>query len=281
MTESQQIAPRILLTTDFSEASRRAFHHALAVALAKRARLTVLHTGSESRQDVPWEKFPGVRETLTRWGLLEEGAPRNAVADQLDLHVAKMAMRDDDPRQGITDYLRRHPTDLLVMATRGRRGWARIFNASVAETVAYNTRSNTLLLPVQSEGFVAAGSGQAGLRKVLCMLEPEGDSERMLGFLGGWLPAFGGGDAEILLARIAGERDEPMILPADGRLQWRQEVHEGTPIDVIMPLARSFEPDLLVISTQTLLTLRGRLRGSIADKVLRSLGIPMLTIPRA
>ena len=52
--------------------------------------------------------------------------PASAVSEILNIGVAKMAMRDDDPRQGITDYLRKHPTDLLVMATEGRTGLARL-----------------------------------------------------------------------------------------------------------------------------------------------------------
>ena len=33
--------------------------------------------------------------------------PRAAVAETLNVVVAKMSVRDDDPRQGITDYLRK------------------------------------------------------------------------------------------------------------------------------------------------------------------------------
>ena len=116
MQETQQITPRILVTTDFSPESELAFYHALAFAVARKARLTLLHTGPESRDTVPWGAFPGVRETLAAWGLLAEDAPRSAVSDSLHVGVAKMAIRDDDPRQGITDYLRKHPTDLLIMA---------------------------------------------------------------------------------------------------------------------------------------------------------------------
>ena len=69
MQETRQITPRITVTTDFSLESERAFFHALAFAVTKQARLTLLHTGSESRNSVPWERFPGVRETLAGWGL--------------------------------------------------------------------------------------------------------------------------------------------------------------------------------------------------------------------
>src|SRR6187402_2207906 len=67
--------------TDLSPASERAFAHALAVALVRRARLTILHVAPDDRPD--WDEFPAVRATLERWGLLEPGSSRGAVFDRL------------------------------------------------------------------------------------------------------------------------------------------------------------------------------------------------------
>jgi nucleotide-binding universal stress UspA family protein len=51
--------------TDLSAASQRAFAHALAVALVRRARLTLLHVDADDdRPD--WSEFPAVRTTLER-----------------------------------------------------------------------------------------------------------------------------------------------------------------------------------------------------------------------
>jgi len=58
--------------TDFSEASQVAFAHALAIALYRKARLTLLHVAPDLAED-DWRGFPPVRATLERWGLLEEG----------------------------------------------------------------------------------------------------------------------------------------------------------------------------------------------------------------
>ena len=55
--------------TDLSPASERAFAHALAIALVRRARLIILHVAADDRPD--WGEFPAVRGTLERWGLLE------------------------------------------------------------------------------------------------------------------------------------------------------------------------------------------------------------------
>ncbi len=280
LSDTQQITPRILVSTDFTADSERAFYHALAFAVARQARLTLLHTGSESRDDVPWERFPGVRETLTVWGLLADDAPRTAVLEQLNLGVAKMAMRDDDPRQGITDYLRKHPTDLLVMATKGRSGLARMFRSSVAETVTHQTNSYALMLPDQGKGFVDPANGQARLDRVLVVLDPYRDSRPAMAYLKQWLPALGANAAEILVVHTAGQPAETeLLLPQAGDQQWRQEIHNGTSADAAMEAAEAFQPDLVVMSTQGPLGLKARMRGSNAEKILRELHLPLLSIP--
>ena len=65
--------------TDFSPASERAFAHALAVAVLRRARLVILHVDADDRPD--WSEFPAVRTILERWGLLEPGSSRRFVLE--------------------------------------------------------------------------------------------------------------------------------------------------------------------------------------------------------
>jgi nucleotide-binding universal stress UspA family protein len=273
---SQQLTPRVLVTTDFSADSERAFYHALSIAVACQGWLTLLHTGSESRDQIAWERFPGVRETLSAWGLLPEDAPRAAVQEQLNLGVTKMAMRDDDPRQGITDYLRKHTTDLLVMATRGRTGFARMRRSSVAETVAYQSRAYSLLLPDKSAGFVDPQDGQARLQRVLCALDPDRDPRQALAFIRQWLPAMGGTDAEVLELRSGSQE---ILLPNDNAPRWRRQSAEVYSPETIIDVAAEFQPDLLIASTQGRIGLRARMQGSLIDRLLRELQLPLLSIP--
>jgi len=278
--ETQQITPRILVTTDFSPESELAFYHALAFAVARKARLTLLHTGPESRDTVPWGAFPGVRETLAAWGLLAEDAPRSAVSDSLHVGVAKMAIRDDDPRQGITDYLRKHPTDLLIMATEGRTGMARLINSSVAETVTQNTRSHTLMLPKNGRSLVDPSTGKTRLSRVVCALDPDRDPRPALAYLRQWLPAFGATQIDILMLHTGGQNEAPeLLLPQTAGLRWRSQVRRGEPVASIVAAADEMDAQLVVMNTRAPLGLRARMRGSRTDKVLRALHLPLLSIP--
>src|SRR3954464_1350530 len=58
----------ILHPSDFSEASRVAFAHALKAALIARATLPLVHVAPTAEAEESGD-FPGVRETLERWGL--------------------------------------------------------------------------------------------------------------------------------------------------------------------------------------------------------------------
>ncbi len=70
--------------SDFSEASEVAFVHALKIALVAGAKLTMLHV--EASPSAEWQDFPGVRDTLERWGLIPKGSPKSAVG-QLGIEV--------------------------------------------------------------------------------------------------------------------------------------------------------------------------------------------------
>ncbi len=110
----------ILHPTDFSLASDRAFAHALAIALLRQTELTILHVNPHQESNVDWKRYPSVRQTLERWGLLEVGSSRSAVFDQLQVKVRKMALRNSSPVIATTDFLCHEPADLIVLATEGR-----------------------------------------------------------------------------------------------------------------------------------------------------------------
>ena len=112
----------ILHPSDLSEASERAFAHALAIALVRQAQLSILHVGPVENS---WGSMPAVRGTLERWGLLDPDSPRYAVFQKLGIRVDKLAVRSRSPVATILEQLEERPTDLIVLATEGREGMPR------------------------------------------------------------------------------------------------------------------------------------------------------------
>jgi nucleotide-binding universal stress UspA family protein len=273
--------PRVLVPTDFSNSGEAAFVHGLRLAIAVEGRLTLLHCGAEGRDAVPWDRFPSVRGTLVRWGMVPPETTRAEVAARLNVDVVKMAVRDDDPRQGIIDYVRRNPSDLLALYSRGRAGMARLFNPSIAETVAFRSRTPALILPRGSEGFIDAATGTAGLSRVLCALEFGDDQRNALSFLAHWLPAAGSGGIEItLLQRSESERDSPPLLPKVARLSWQALYRPLDEIAAIVASARDVSAQLIVMNATRPSRLPGRVQGSRLDSVMRELGLPVLALPQ-
>jgi hypothetical protein len=110
MSASQEysvpIIASILHPSDFSVASEVAFAHALKAALIAKAQLTMMHVAPNMTAE--WTDFPGVRETLTRWGLLPPDSPRSAVP-ALGIDVRKVMAYDDDPVKSVLAFFDRHP----------------------------------------------------------------------------------------------------------------------------------------------------------------------------
>lgn len=277
MSDVRQIPPRILITTDFSDASRGAFFHALAITVARKARLTLLHTGPQRHRDIPWQRFPGVRDTLARWGILAPETSRNDVFEKLNINVTKVAMRDEDTCRSIVDYLRLYPTDLLVMASEGRRGLARLFKPSIARRVAERTRSHTLFMPKKTRGLVDDKTGRLRTRRVLWAPHPGQDPAPTLRYLDEWLPALANGQLEVIV--LQGKRDEPveMSLPEVTDQRWEIRPAKDTSIKSILKACSKTKPDLLVLSPPA--HQRWGSRDENIETILQELHIPVLWLP--
>ena len=78
--------------TDFSATSALAFAHALRLVLETKSGLSLLHVNEKGSQD-HWTSFPHVRETLVRWGLLNEKAARTDLEARLGIEVTKVEIR--------------------------------------------------------------------------------------------------------------------------------------------------------------------------------------------
>jgi nucleotide-binding universal stress UspA family protein len=271
----------VLHPTDFSNASERAFAHALAVALVRQTRFTILHVGP-GVSNTSWRDFPPVRRTLERWGLLEPGSPRSAVFEKLGMRVEKVAIDRHDPVRGIVDYLKNAPAELVVLATEGREGLPRWIHGSVAEDVARAAGTMTLFVPEGARGFVSLEDGNLSLRRVLVPVAHRPPPDAAIEFSTRIARAIGDGPVEILLLHV-GERawqpDRP--LPETESFRFRLATRSGDPVDEIVACAEGLPADLVVMVTEGRNGVLDALRGTTTEQVLRRLRCPMLAVPTA
>lgn len=140
---------RLLVPIDFSEPSRKALRYALGLARRFEASLTVCHVVSPvppSRRwttlarDLEAEAVESAREQLNQWIQPARDAGHNIKAEVLV----------GTPRDQIIAQADRQKADLVVMATRGRRGLARWLLGSTAEQVVRHAPCPVLVVRPQA-----------------------------------------------------------------------------------------------------------------------------------
>jgi len=268
----------VLHPSDFSEASDAAFVHALALALRRRTRLTMLHVGCGHPTRETWSSFPGVRKTLTRWGLLHEGSSRSDVVNELNVHIDKIAIKDSDRVGAIVSFLEKHPVELVVLATEGRDGLAQWLQPSIAERAARHSETMTLFVPKGARGFVSTDSGAARVRSILVPYDRSPSPEGAIGFAARAAELFGDGSVEIELLHV-GERAPRVDPPEVSDGSWRTLVENGDPVDGIVRAAERVNADLVIMATEGHHGFLDALRGSTTERVLRRVRCPLLAVP--
>ena len=268
----------VLHPTDFSPASDRAFAHALAIALLRGTRFTILHVGSKA--DPEWTSFPTVRKTLERWRLLAPGSDRSAVLDELGVAVEKITVSGRLPVLAICDYLEREPYDLLVLATEGREGLARWLRSSVAEAVARSSRTMTLFVPADSErSLVTLSDGHLSLEKVLVPVDHSPNPRTGIEFARRVAEAIGEKTVPVVLLHV-GESDGPSFDLRDGATWTFQRMRRsGDPVEQILGVAEQIAANLIVMPTAGRNGFLDALRGGTTERVLRHAHCPVLAVP--
>lgn len=277
MAEQNSIIESILHPTDFSEGSKVAFHHALKASLLAKSKLTLLNVTQHGTSE--WSEFPGVRETLERWGLLAKGSPMSAVGE-LGIDVRKVFAQESDPVEAVLRYLKKHPADFIVLATSQRDGRVRWLGKSVAEPVARKAWEKTLFIPTDSEGFVDARDGSVHLGKILIPVAQSPRPQPAIEATARLVEKFECRAGTIVLMHVGDSSTMPTVrCPEVVGWEWKQELRTGDIIQSIVDTAKDLEADLIVMSTDGRNGFLDGLRGSHSERVLRHGAAPLLTIP--
>ena len=262
--------------SDFSEASQVAFEHALRIALVSKAEFTMLHV--DSGNDADWADFPGVRDTLERWGLILKGSDKRAVAD-LGIKVQKVIATSRSPVSASIDFLSRHPADLVVLAVHQYEGRVRWQHKRVAEPIAHAAEAMTLYLPEGVPGFVAHEDGAISLRKILVPVTAKPRPEPAIEAVARVIRSLGLPPGRVNLLHVGkAESMPPLQIPAEGDWEWTVHVLEGDPVEAIVQTAAAANSDLIVMTTEGPNGFLDALRGNTAARVLRECRCPVLTL---
>lgn len=260
--------------SDFSEASERAFVHALAIALLRKTQLTILHAGDLTQES--WAQFPAVRRTLERWGLLEPDSPRSAVFRELSVGVVKINAAGN-PVKVCLEHVAEQEPDLIVLTTEGREGVSRWLRPSVAQRVARRTRTMTLFVPAEGRGFVRLEDGFITMRRILLPVDSQTNAVEALQRATRICAALADEPVEITLLHVGGALPA-LERPEGDAWHFRELVFEEG--DVVAKILEQAEhSDLVVMATDGRDGFLDVFRGSVTERVVREANCPVLAVP--
>jgi nucleotide-binding universal stress UspA family protein len=270
---------RVFHPSDSSPGSESAFAHALAIALARGAKLTLLNVSPDFASS-GWGNLPRVRETLERWRLLEPGSERRDVFDKLGIDVTKVGIEAGNPGRAIAQYLAEHPTDLVVLATEQREGLPRFLHGSVAQRIAHASDARALFVPKHGKGFVAPATGTLSLRRMLVPIAESPSPAAAIEAATRLADAFGDPPVAITVLHV-GRRLPRVELPASERWTWQPLVRTGDAVEGILATASELDSDLIVMTSDGRDGFLDRFSGSHAEQVVRGARCPVAAIPVA
>jgi nucleotide-binding universal stress UspA family protein len=176
---------RILCPVDFSDFSRRALDHALAVARCYRSTVTALHVVAPIPVIVPGPYYFG-SETPPPMAL--PPVDRVAVAAHVEqfvaseqvpgVSVAVLVEAGSTVYREILAQADRLRSDLIVMGTHGRSGFERLFLGSTAEKVLRKARCPVMTVPPNAPD--AMPRGPVPFTRILCAVDFSASSKLAL-----------------------------------------------------------------------------------------------------
>jgi len=290
---------RILCPVDFSEPSRRALRHALAIARWHEAEVSVLHVEDVllTAASVEAGGYTGLAERHEQelHELLDDAGGKN---QRVRVHIAS-----GGAVSGILEHATRQASDLIVMGTNGRSGLARAVLGSITEGVVRQASIPVLTIPpamgehdfaelIPFDTILCASDFSPACKKALelsIVMGQEADA-RLILLHALQLPELHLGVAPMPLPLtpridVSELRKDALArlkrgLPADAVFRCRPEaiVAEGPPADAILETAYREDAKLIVIGVQARGALDRLLFGSTTRDVTHAALCPVLSI---
>lgn len=274
---SLPILQHVFHPSDFSPASETAFAHALKAALIAKATLTIFHVSPDRKEN--WTEFPGVKQTLERWGILPRDSPKSALPE-LSIKVKKVVAQDKNSVKAVLGFLEHQPSDLIVLATQQDKGRVLWLENSVAKPVARESHHMTLFIPAGVEGFVSLKDGSVSLKNILIPIAPLPQAQPSIQAAVRLAQRLNCPTGQFTILHVGDGSEMPEVsCPELPGWEWTKMSEKGDITQVILQTAHGMKADLIVMSTEGRQGFLDALRGSTSEQVLRQCGCPLLAIP--
>lgn len=293
---------RILIPFDASPASEQALEEALWLARRTDAEIKILQVEILHGESVPSQWDPALEtETLRARmkDLIMNDSEAPGAFDPDSVQISHVVDRDFAAAPAIVDYADEHEVDLIVMGTHGRRGVSRLLLGSVAEEVVRHAPCPVLTVRARKDR-------QPETRAVQSIVVPVDFSQHSriaLTCAHEWAVLY---NARIDVVHVIEDdlhpdfyfTHTPTIYDAQPEIEDQARIHleqlnrevgsraveahfhilSGRAAGQIVDFAEDSGADLIVMSTHGLTGMNRFLIGSVAEKVVRHAGCPVLTV---
>jgi nucleotide-binding universal stress UspA family protein len=267
---------RIAHPTDLAQDSEFAFYHALRLAVAARSHLDVLHV-DKAAHATRWGEYPGVGQTLTKWGFPADALQRNGDGDRL----RAIAAYGTEPVHPIIEYLDEALPDLMVLATHRRHGLDRWLHKEIAQKLARSRAVSTLFVPYGDEGFVSPSQGTVLLRQVVIPVDWIPVAQAAVDAVADLGTVLGCPGLTVTLLHVSEKTEDfpPLEPPEREGWTWKRQTRSGAVVDEVLAVAEDVGADLVAMVTQGHDGFLDALRGSTTERVLQRVRCPLLAVP--
>lgn len=267
----------VLHPTDLSEASERAFHHALAIALRQRAQFTLLHAVGRRATD-NWPGFPSVRDKVAQW---RAAGTLDGLEDRMrQTAISKVESDIRDPVAASMHYIGRHAVDMIVLAIEGRSGLSRLLGPSRAERLAREAKLLTLFVPHEGRYFVDADTGAVSLKRILVPIDPATDPKPAMLRAVRSAALLDDPSLEITLLHVGdGQEGTVDAVPELPFCRWSVAHRGGDVVEGILGVAETMAADAIYMTTAWSRAALGRGEGSVTEHVLSRASCPVMAVP--
>jgi nucleotide-binding universal stress UspA family protein len=280
---------RVLVPLDGSDLSRWVLDRGKFLLTRPGVSVTLMSVipSEESRAvDLAYQVDPRHRPAHDALALLRDELLRRSVACEARLRLG-------DPAAEIVREVREGDHDLVAMTTHGRTGLARVLFGSVALRVLQASPAPTFLFrPLQRpDGTLSPveTSDPARFRRILVPLDGSEAAEEILPAARSMAETFG--TKLVLFRAVPGgpyaSRERAAAEEELGRLEHRfassgivalVEVRTGSAAEEALALIREMSLEAVALTTHGRTGLPRALYGSVAERLLRDAGVPVLAI---
>ncbi len=273
-TRSASLGPAILHPTDFRPGGASALAHAVALALATHARLSLLHIRGVDEAGPTRNGLAPVADLLVRWKRLAETERFVDLKTRLGFSAACIDVPARSVAAGVLEHFASHPFELAVLTTQAQSGLSYWFAGSMGRRAMRQADTMILFLREGARGFVDPQSGAIRLARALIPVD-------------GRIPAAGAVARAKALIDGLGVKVEMRLLhvgddaPPDCPKDIPLILARGPVGQTILQTAKDFRADLIVMPTPGKRGLLAAFRNSVSAEVLDDPRWPVLSVPAA